>query len=468
MLRRDRQIRTQIHQLADACLFAVSFWIAYALRSNPQIIAWLNLDPIPSDTFNSVVWLYFALIPAAPLILESQGFYSHSTLCSRWDVIWPLFKGCLITTIGLVLVMYTLHFVSPRVVMVFFGAISFTLVYLKEEMIRWALRSKLGQLQYQRRFILLGTGTEIVRLRRELKVKLADGVEVVGELSLGETPVQKLEDLLHEHSANGVIISARHTYFEQVEAAIKTCELEGIEAWLVADFFGTQISRARFDELLGYPLLVFRSTPETSWQGVAKHLMDFAGALLLLILLTIVVPVIPLIALAIKLTSPGPVFFRQQRSGLNGAPFTLYKFRTMVTNAEQFKHELEAMNEMSGPVFKVTNDPRITSFGKFLRKYSLDELPQLYNVLRTEMSLVGPRPLPVDEVKRFDNLAHRRRLSVKPGLTCLWQISGRNQISDFKDWVRLDLEYIDNWSLWLDLKILIRTIPAVLIGTGAK
>jgi lipopolysaccharide/colanic/teichoic acid biosynthesis glycosyltransferase len=140
----------------------------------------------------------------------------------------------------------------------------------------------------------------------------------------------------------------------------------------------------------------------------------------------------------------------------------------MVTNAEQFKHELEAMNEMSGPVFKVTNDPRITPMGRFLRKYSLDELPQLFNVLCAEMSLVGPRPLPVDEVKRFENLAHRRRLSVKPGLTCLWQISGRNQISDFKNWVRLDLEYIDNWSLWLDLKILIRTIPAVLIGTGAK
>jgi lipopolysaccharide/colanic/teichoic acid biosynthesis glycosyltransferase len=139
-----------------------------------------------------------------------------------------------------------------------------------------------------------------------------------------------------------------------------------------------------------------------------------------------------------------------------------------VTNAEQFKHELEAMNEMSGPVFKVTNDPRVTPVGKFLRKYSLDELPQLYNVFRTEMSLVGPRPLPVDEVKRFEDLAHRRRLSVKPGLTCLWQISGRNQITDFKEWVRLDLEYIDNWSLWLDLKILVRTIPAVLIGTGAK
>ncbi|MGA2178455.1 MAG: sugar transferase [Verrucomicrobiota bacterium] len=467
MLRRDRQIRTQIHQVADACLFAVSFWIAYALRTNPQVIAWLDLDAIPPDVLGSVVWLYFPLIVAAPLILESQGFYDRPALGPRRDILWPLFKGCLITTIGLVLIMYALHFVSPRVVMMFFGVISFTLVYLKEELVRWALRSKFGQSQYQRRFILIGTRNEIARLKRELRGKTDASIEVVGELSLGETPVQQLVHMLHEHSVNGVIISARHTYFEQVENAIKTCELEGIEAWLVADFFGTQISRARFDELLGYPLLVFRTTPETSWQGVAKQLMDFIGALLLLVLL-IVIPVIPLIALAIKLTSPGPVFFHQQRSGLNGAPFTLYKFRTMVTNAEQFKSELEAMNEMRGPVFKVTNDPRVTPMGKFLRKYSLDELPQLFNVLRTEMSLVGPRPLPVDEVKRFDNLAHRRRLSVKPGLTCLWQISGRNQISDFRDWVRLDLEYIDNWSLWLDLKILIRTVPAVLIGTGAK
>ncbi|MGO8837800.1 MAG: sugar transferase [Limisphaerales bacterium] len=465
MLRRDRQIRTQIHQLADACLFALSFWLAYVLRTNLQIIAWLNLDPLSPDVFGSVVWLYFALIPAAPLILESQGFYNHAAVCPRWDILWPLFKGCLITTVGLVLAMYALHFISPRVVMVFFGCISFTLVYLKEELVRWALRSKFGQAQYQRRFLLVGTHAEIVRLRHELKERVDESVGVVGELSLGETPVQQLTQMLHEHSANGVIISARHTYFEQVEAAIKACELEGVEAWLVADFFGTQISRARFDELLGYPLLVFRSAPETSWQGVAKQLMDFFGALFLLVALSWLFAIL---ALLIKLTSPGPVFFRQQRSGLNGAPFTLYKFRTMVTNAEQFKHELEAMNEMSGPVFKVTNDPRVTPMGKFLRKYSLDELPQLYNVLRTEMSLVGPRPLPVDEVKRFENLAHRRRLSVKPGLTCLWQISGRNKISDFKDWVRLDLEYIDNWSLWLDLKILIRTIPAVLIGTGAK
>jgi lipopolysaccharide/colanic/teichoic acid biosynthesis glycosyltransferase len=140
----------------------------------------------------------------------------------------------------------------------------------------------------------------------------------------------------------------------------------------------------------------------------------------------------------------------------------------MVTNADQMQHELAAMNEMTGPVFKVTNDPRITRFGKWLRKSSFDELPQLYNVLRGEMSLVGPRPLPVDEVRRFNDLAHRRRLSVKPGLTCLWQISGRNKISDFRDWVRLDLEYIDNWSFWLDLKILWLTVPVVFTGSGAK
>jgi len=465
MLRRDRQIRTQIHQLADACLFVASFWLAYALRTNPQIIAWLKLDSLPPDVFNSLGWFYFALIIAAPLILESQGFYDRPAFGSRLDIIWPLFKGCLITSIGLVLVMYTLHIVSPRVGIVFFGVISFTLVYLKEELIRRALRSKFGQSQYQRRFLLIGTRAEIARLRRELKEKLDEEVAVVGSLSLGETPVQQLAKMLHEHSANGVIISSRHTYFEQVEIAIKTCELEGVEVWLVADFFGTQISRARFDEWLGYPLLVFRSTPDTSWEGVAKQLMDFAGALFLLIAFSWLFVILTIL---IKFTSPGPVFFRQQRSGLNGAPFTLYKFRTMVTNAEQFQDELQSMNEMTGPVFKVTNDPRITRFGKWLRKYSLDELPQLYNVLRAEMSLVGPRPLPVDEVKRFTNLAHRRRLSVKPGLTCLWQISGRNQITDFKNWVRLDLEYIDHWSLWLDIKILIRTIPAVLIGTGAK
>ena len=463
MLRRDRQIRTVIHQLLDATLFAIAFGVAYTLRANPDVIAWLRLEP--ASPFANFAWLYLVLIPASPLVLESQGFYDHLPLCSRRAILWPLFKGCVLITVGLMLTVYVFHLVVARGIFILFGCIGFCMLYAKEELIRLWLKSKLAQLQYKRRFILVGTEREIARMRKELKEQTDQSVEIVADLNLLETPVQQIVSMLHHYSVYGVILSAKHTYFEQVEYVIRACELEGVEVWLIADFFATQISRTSFDELLDRPLLVFRTTPEASWQSVIKHVMDLVGAFILLIVLS---PLFLLIAIAIKLTSPGPVFFQQQRSGQNGAPFILYKFRTMITNAEQLKHELEALNEMSGPVFKVTNDPRITRIGKWLRRYSLDELPQLFNVLRGEMSLVGPRPLPVDEVKRFSDLAHRRRLSVKPGITCLWQISGRNQIKDFKDWVRLDLEYIDNWSLWLDLSILLRTIPAVFAATGAK
>jgi exopolysaccharide biosynthesis polyprenyl glycosylphosphotransferase len=468
MLQRDRHIRMQVQQLADACLFAASFWLAYVLRENDAFAHWLHLDLIPSEAFSNVVKLYFFLVPAAPLVLESQGFYNRPMAGSRSVLFWPLLKSCLIITIGLVLLLFAFRDNIPRVALMLFAVISFALVWLKEECLLLAMRSQMAKAQYKRRIILAGTPAETARLRRELTARGGESLEVAAEFNLANSPLQELIELLHEHSISGVLVSAKHANLEPVENVIKLCEVEGVETWLMADFFTTQIAHASFDELFGHPLIVFRSAPETSWQMLAKLLLDFFGALLLIILLTLLVPVIPLIALAIRLTSAGPVFFRQQRSGLNGAPFTIFKFRTMTSNAEQLKHELAAMNEMSGPVFKVTNDPRITPIGKFLRKWSLDELPQLFNVLRGEMSLVGPRPLPVDEVRRFSDLAHRRRLSVKPGLTCLWQVKGRNQISDFREWVRLDLEYIDNWSLWLDLQILLRTIPAVLRGTGAK
>jgi exopolysaccharide biosynthesis polyprenyl glycosylphosphotransferase len=463
MLKRDRQIRTVIYQLVDACLLTVAFLLSCTLRSNPNIIEWLKLGPI--SPFENFAWLYLVLIPTAPFILESQGFYNHPPLCQRGAILWPLLKGCVFITLELALTAYVFHLVVARAILVSFGCIGFSMLYLKEELIRFLLKSKVAQSQYKRRFILIGTERETATIRQELEERANEGVEIVAELNLLEIPVQQIVSTLHHHSVFGVILSAEHAYFEQIEDVIKACELEGVEVWLVADFFATRISRTSFDELLGRPLLIFRTTPEASWQGVIKQLMDFFGALLLLISLSWL---FALLALLIKINSPGPVFFKQQRSGLNGEPFTLYKFRTMVTNAEQSKHELEAMNEMRGPVFKVTDDPRVTHIGKWLRYYSLDELPQLLNVLYGGMSLVGPRPLPVDEVKHFNDLAHRRRLSVKPGLTCLWQISGRNQINNFKDWVRLDLEYIDNWSLWLDLKILLRTIPVVLRGTGAK
>jgi exopolysaccharide biosynthesis polyprenyl glycosylphosphotransferase len=212
-------------------------------------------------------------------------------------------------------------------------------------------------------------------------------------------------------------------------------------------------------------MLVFRCTPEVSWALFVKSLIDKVGALVLLL---VSAPFMLAAWLGIRITSPGPAIFSQMRCGRHGKPFRMYKFRTMTTDAEQQKAALMERNQMSGPVFKVENDPRIFPFGRLLRKYSIDELPQLINVLSGDMSLVGPRPLPVDEVANIADAAHRRRLSVNPGLTCLWQISGRNEIRDFDRWVALDLEYIDNWSLWLDIKILLRTIPAVLLGSGAR
>ncbi|MFO1487185.1 MAG: sugar transferase [Verrucomicrobiota bacterium] len=455
----------QIHQMMDAFVFGISFWLAYQLRSNPVVIDLFDLNLI--DPFQRFAWMMMVVIPVAPFVLEAQGFYKRPLFCSRATTLWQLFKTCTIIAVGLVLLMFLRRTEAQiaRGAMVWFAAVSLVLMFAKEEFFREVYKRRFSRELNKRRFLIVGTEDELIRMRREFTQRNNEGIEIPGELNLSEISVDYLVELLHEHSVNGVIVSAKHAYFEHVEAAIRACEREGVEVWLVADFFSTQISRMHFDELLGRPVMVFRTAPDASWQSVAKSSLDFFGALTLMLLATPIFIVVPLL---IKLTSKGPVLFRQKRSGLNGRPFTMFKFRTMVTDAEQRKHELAALNEMSGPVFKITKDPRVTPIGRILRKFSLDEFPQLFNVFRGDMSLVGPRPLPEYEVKRFDDCSHRRRLSVKPGLTCLWQVSGRNEVTKFEDWVRLDLEYIDNWSIWLDLKILLKTIPVVLLGTGAK
>ena len=262
-----------------------------------------------------------------------------------------------------------------------------------------------------------------------------------------------------------MIFAAGHSQLNRVEQAIGACEIEGVPAWLVADFIQTSIAKPDFDAFAGRPMLVFRSTPEVSWALLVKGIIDRVGAFIALV--TCAIPM-GIVALLIRITSKGPVIFRQHRAGRFGKAFVMYKFRSMTDDAEMRRMELEPFNQMQGPVFKVESDPRITPLGRWLRRTSFDELPQLVNVLMGNMSLVGPRPLPIYEVEKFENTAQRRRLSVKPGLTCLWQISGRNTVRDFRDWVRLDLDYIDRWSLALDLKILLRTIPAVIMGLGAK
>jgi exopolysaccharide biosynthesis polyprenyl glycosylphosphotransferase len=272
-------------------------------------------------------------------------------------------------------------------------------------------------------------------------------------------------EALHEHAVGRVLFVGGHAQLGLLQEYIGVCEIEGVEAWLAADFIRTSIARPDFDAFGNRPMLVFRAAPGASWALIIKHLFDRVVALIVLVLFSWLFLII---ALAIKFTSPGPVIFRQARGGKNGRKFIMYKFRTMVTDAEMQRDELVRMNQMSGPVFKVDKDPRVTRIGRFLRKTSLDELPQFWNVLMGEMSLVGPRPLPLYEVEKFETTAQRRRLSMKPGITCLWQVTGRNNITSFDQWVKLDLDYIDNWTLWLDAKILLRTVPVVLFGWGAK
>jgi exopolysaccharide biosynthesis polyprenyl glycosylphosphotransferase len=464
MLRRQKQIRVQFQKVLDGSLFALALALAWFIRQNYLKISWFGGAP-DIEKFNDFVWLGWTIFLTGWLVLDIQGFYNRPLLCRRRTTAWQLIKASVIASLLMILLVFLRKQTLARSVLVLFAPTAFMIVYLKEELMRQWVQSRMGQAQLRKRLILIGTHDDCERLEHDLNRNGGESVQIVATLNLNKSSIDDLVASLHEHSANGVLLSAKHTYFGQVEKAIQACELEGVEAWLLADFFNTQVSQTTLDDFNGRPMLVFRSTPEDSWQKVAKQAIDVFGALALLIVLS---PIFLIVAIAIKIGSPGPILFRQRRSGLNGRPFTMLKFRSMVTNAEQRKAELAALNEMDGPVFKVTNDPRITPIGRFIRRWSVDELPQLLNVLRGDMSLVGPRPLPVDEVLRFDDFADRRRLSVKPGLTCLWQIKGRNQVKNFKDWVRLDLEYIDNWSLWLDVKILVQTIPVVVMGTGAK
>lgn len=465
MLHRDRQVRLQIYQFIDGGLFALGLYLGWLIRYYWRGSAWLGIGPVdPIRDFGHYFWLFLVVIPATPLILEWQGCYERPIFAPRRQMIWQLAKACAIAAVFLVLIDFMLRMGGARGVYVLFGVWSFILMVGKEELFRWAYSSKLGKAQFIRRIVLVGTDEDNQQLRRAVGAGLHE-VEVVGEFDLNHAPLENLVALIHEHAVNTVIMNASHTLLGQIEAAVHACELEGIEVWLLADFFKTQISRTSMDDFFGLPVFVFHTGPEMPWARLMKQVMDLILGLILLVPFTII---IALAAIAIKLNSKGPVLFRQERSGLNGKPFMMYKLRTMVTNAEQLKQELAQLNEMSGPVFKVTNDPRVTKVGRFLRKWSIDEMPQILNILRFEMSIVGPRPLPVDEVKRFDDMAHRRRLSVRPGLTCLWQVSGRSDVKDFKEWVRLDLEYIDKWSLWLDIKILWRTIWVVLLGKGAR
>ncbi|MBN2227207.1 MAG: sugar transferase [candidate division Zixibacteria bacterium] len=275
--------------------------------------------------------------------------------------------------------------------------------------------------------------------------------------------VRDIERIILTSHVDFVIMAAEPDDYTEGQRVFTIIERMGVKIILLPHVYMQTISKCQTSSLNGTPVLMYHSAPPSRAGMFVKEGLDRIGGLVGMILFS---PVLMLAALAIKLESRGPVFYSQKRAGVNGRPFKMFKLRTMVQDAEKQKAELQHLNEMSGPVFKIKNDPRITRVGRILRKLSIDELPQFFNVFRGDMSLVGPRPPLPKEVEQFKPWQHRK-LSVKPGLTCIWQVSGRNQI-DFDDWMRQDLQYIDNWSLQQDMKLLIKTIPAVIKTRGAS
>ncbi len=468
MLSRQHSFYKEFLQLVDAIVIAGSIWVAHALRSYLGM-QFSSLDNFPAEPqFENCYWMIALALPVGPLILEYMGFYqTHppvSWVRSIGRIMWSLFL-LLLAIFACVIIFHIPQTKVSRVALGLFFVIGTGILSVRSAVFLIWLRQRGSRVHLRQYILLCGLPLDRQRWKERFLSQPGRGFEIKAEFDLRQEGLPRFVEIVHEHTVDIVVFSLNESIIPQVREALLACEVEGVEAWVSADFMQTVSTHVQFDQFAGHPVLVYRTTPTISYGLVAKRLIDIVGAVFLLFLTA---PFMLLIALLIRATSPGPAIFSQNRSGLHGRPFRMYKFRSMVTNAEQARAELEARNEMSGPVFKVQNDPRVTPLGHWLRKTSVDELPQLWNVVRGEMSLVGPRPLPLYETANFGDVSQRRRMSMRPGLTCLWQVRGRSKISDFNDWVRLDLEYIDRWTLWLDVEILLRTVPVVLVGWGAK
>jgi exopolysaccharide biosynthesis polyprenyl glycosylphosphotransferase len=456
----------QALQLSDALLVWTAFLIGGTLRD--AIRGWADMGA-EDEALSAMNWVLYIAVPFTPLMLERFGFYEYLRHKRAGTAVWQLLRALLAIVLFIGLFAIFAKQGDARRLSLLMGLVMvFILLLARDRAFHTWLRRRTASDATKERVIIAGSNGEMAELVAKLDPDITSGWKIVDHFDLGKRDVVELFKILKDESVSRVIFSAKNTEFEKVARAVEACELQGVEAWIAASFIRSQIARPVFDVIGDKPMLVLRSTPELSWELLCKEVLDRAGASLV-ILATL--PLWIFAAIGIRLKSPGaPVFFSQMRAGRYGQPFRMWKFRTMVANAEELLQATKEQhgNAMNGPVFKLDKDPRVFPFGAFLRKFSIDELPQLLNVVTGDMSLVGPRPLPLYEVEAFGEFSHRRRLSVKPGITCEWQAGGRNQITSFEEWVAMDLKYIDNWTLWLDLQILLKTIPAVMCGKGAK
>ncbi len=493
MLRESQYILRQVNIALDLALCVGAFFVAHGIRT--LLSVYVLAGSIKPSTMDYYVWL----LPAAPLVivlaLGINGVYRSLRLRTRT---LDLARSIAVACLEGMLVLFAIDSITgsllrpeqtdrtSQAMMLILPVVCFIFILVKTHLVRRALTAARRRGLNYRNVILVGSGPPleefagmmashpiwglkiegIITDREEFQGEAFDA-QAVPEASEGRPVLADLErapEVLWSTPVDEVIFVPNAASLGRLRPLMEICEEMGVRMHLPLNFFAARIARPVVDRFEDVPVLSYWPTRDIGPSLLFKYAFDRVAAPVLLVLCSVVM--IP-VALAIKLTSKRgePIFFGQTRCGLNGRLFTCWKFRTMRSGAEQEREHLEQLNEQQGPVFKIHDDPRVTRVGRLLRKFSIDELPQLWNVIRGEMSLVGPRPPLPGEVKQYDRW-QRRRLSMKPGITCLWQVSGRNMLP-FETWMKLDLQYIDNWSLLLDFKILLRTVYVVVTGYGA-
>jgi len=471
--------------LSDLAITAVSFELAYILRQK----FFPALSPFYFDR-GVLVGVLASVLTIWSVMGALTGMYRRPELFDVARIARDTVRQALLASVVLMGWLYLLKMGETqtaqgvsRLFILLFTTINTSLLLAYRLSARWLRRLRTQDPHRMRYYVVVGTGSNAAEVARLIESNEDLGNRVlafVRERAPAETeagpgtlagnglrrtyPIRELAELpkmLEDHVVDEIIFAVSKQDLEQMEEIFLSCEEEGVKVRVLLNFFPHVTSDISLEKLHDLPLLTFTSTPEDEYKLFAKRLFDVLLASIALLPFS---PVLLLIALAIKLSSRGGVVYSQERCGLNGRRFLLYKFRSMYQDANQRRSEVAHLNEMDGPVFKSAHDPRITPIGRLLRKFSLDEWPQLFNILKGDMSFVGPRPPIPEEVAHYERW-QRRRLRMKPGITCLWALEGRNKL-DFLSWMRLDLHYIDHWSLGLDLKILLRTIPHVLSGKG--
>lgn len=454
--------------LTDLLLVTAAFFLAYFVRHFSESLA-------PLVTY---LWFLPLLLLGWGAFLYSSGMYTSFRLKKTTEVLFIVYQAAYLSFFLFAGVCYALRIAHISRVFVFLVFLFTTIFLAVEKLVILKVFRHLRKKGFNYRYVLMvGTDQRARDFIKRIEENRELGLNLVGLVSLEKDEVGRsiegypvlgtLEQVPQIYRANTIdqaLFVVPYSFLGEIERAIIYFETVGVKVNVAMDYFSERFARAKATEFFDVPFLSFETTKERLLPLAVKRFMDIVLSGIGLIILS---PIFLVTAILIKLTSPGPVLFIQERGSVNGRKFRLYKFRTMSADAEQRLAELRSLNEMNGPAFKLKDDPRITKIGKILRKLSIDELPQLWNVFKGDMSLVGPRPPLLSEVEQYDDWQYRR-LSMRPGITCLWQVSGRNKITDFDKWAKLDLDYIDNWSLWMDFEILLRTVPVVLLGIGAK